>query len=253
MTFEVLNEIFEIEVEYITKSSLAIGAGKEVALAAVESPVTRIGGQPVIPGSSIKGALRSLLEATMANAGLRVCLPEAAIPKTEMRQKERYAESLKRRLPCSPQREKEDVCSICQIFGAAGLSGRAIFLDARSAQGQEPELIATRTHVAITRDTKAAAGGKLLELQVVEAGYKFTGLVRIVNPEEWQVGAIIRGLEDLSLLGLGSKKTAGYGEIETKVVGVLRRSLVKGHWETEATAEFSSFVNNFQKYVSEAG
>lgn len=246
MTFETLKEIFEIEVEYTTKSALAIGAGKEVALSAVESPVIQIGGQPVIPGSSIKGALRSLLEAMMSNAGLRVCLPEAAIPQSEMRKKEQYAEKLNRKPPCSPP----EVCPICEIFGTAGLSGRAIFLDARPVEGQETELI-TRTHVALTRDTKAVAGGKLLELQAVEAGFKFNGLVRLINPERWHIGAIIRGVEDLGLVGIGAKKTAGYGELAVRVVKALSRKLVKGQWEVENVPELEPFIADFQRYVGE--
>jgi len=206
MVFEKLSEIIELKVEYTAKGALAIQTGGSPAFSAMERPVIMIGGKPVIPGSSLKGSLRSLLEATLSSEGVRVCLPEAAIPQEEMRNKKDYARRLGREVPCDPSKGK--VCPVCEIFGAASLSGRAIFLDAR-AVGKVA--LIERNHVAITRDTKAAAGGKLMQVQAVDAGTVFQGIIRIINPEPWQVGALMQTLDNLSLLGLGSKKTAGYG------------------------------------------
>jgi len=202
MVFEKLNEIVEIDVEYITKSAVAIYSGRETAFAAMEQPIVRIGGEPVIPGSSIKGVTRSTLESIMSNNNIQVCVPEAAIPKERMRDKERYAEEIGRLRPCDAG--EREVCLVCQIFGAAGLSGRALFLDARHAS--EPRII-KRTHVAIDRGNKAAAKGSLVEVEAVDAGSRFEGKIRVINPEEWQIGAIIKTVESLDLLGIGSNKT----------------------------------------------
>jgi len=249
MVFEKLSEIIELKVEYTTKGSLAIQTGGSPAFSAMERPVIMMGGEPVIPGSSLKGSLRSLLEATLSNEGVRVCLPEAAIPQEEMRRdrKEDYARRIGREVPCDPGKGK--VCPICEIFGAASLSGRAIFLDARPVG--EVALI-ERNHVAITRDTKAAAPGKLMQVQAVDAGAVFQGVIRLINPERWHVGALMQALDNLSFLGLGSKKTAGYGEIETKVVEVIRREMRDGSLQVKAIDDPSAFVEDFRFFLTKA-
>jgi len=86
MNFEKLAQLVDIEVEYIARSSLAIHAGKDTAFEATESPVVKIGSKPVIPGSSLKGVLRSTLEAILAQDGVEVCVPDAAIPNTIRRE-----------------------------------------------------------------------------------------------------------------------------------------------------------------------
>jgi CRISPR/Cas system CSM-associated protein Csm3 (group 7 of RAMP superfamily) len=89
-----------------------------------------------------------------------------------------------------------------------------LFLDA-TVRG-EYELI-ERSHVAITRDTRSQSEGSLMSLQAVDAGATFRGEIRVVNPEPWEVGAILRALEGTEFLGMGAKKTAGYGNLEIEV------------------------------------
>lgn len=229
MTFERLQDITVLKVAYTTESALAISTGDQPA-EIMESPVIKLGGKPVIPGSSLKGALRSTLEAMLAELGHEVCIPFAAIPrryrrgrKEEQKQKiKRYVSSLGRRAPCD---DIEHPCPVCSIFGTvggqAGLSGKALFLDA-IVEG-DYELI-ERSHVAITRDTKSQSEGSLMSLQAVDAGATFRGDIRVINAEPWEVGAILRALEGVELLGMGAKKTAGYGDLKIKVerIGVVR-------------------------------
>jgi len=248
MGFEKLEEIITLNVEYTTKSALAISAGEQPA-EIVESPVVKLGGQPVIPGSSLKGAIRSTLEGMLAKLGEHVCIPFAAIPRP-LRGKvdqERYAMSLGRIPPCS---DVKNPCPVCSIFGTvggqAGLSGKAIVLDAKVEEGSY-ELI-ERTHVAITRDTKSQAEGSLMSLQAVDAGATFRGAIRLINPEPWQVGAVARALEAISFLGMGAKKTAGYGELEIRITGVDKTFFDSGSWLRQTVA-LDLFLDAFsQRY-----
>jgi len=216
MTFERLHDITVLKVRYTTLSALAISAGDQPS-EIMESPVIKLGGKPVIPGSSLKGALRSTLEAMLAGLGHKVCIPFAAIPRRYRRKEEQqaYVARLGRLTPCD---NIEHPCPVCSIFGTvggqAGLSGKALFLDA-TVRG-EYELI-ERSHVAITRDTRSQSEGSLMSLQAVDAGATFRGEIRVVNPEPWEVGAILRALEGTELLGMGAKKTAGYGDLEIEV------------------------------------
>jgi len=243
MVFEKLKEIYEIEVEYTTKSSLAILAGREAAFTAIDQVVTLVGGKPVIPGSSIKGAIRSTLEAILVEKGEQVCVPLSAIPKDFARNAEEYAESIGRISPCEPRRKKP--CPVCQIFGAADLAARAMFMDARPVG--EPH-ITDRTHVAITRDNKAAAGGKLMQVQTIDAGARFRGIIRIVNPQPWQIGAVLVSINSLEMLGLGAKKSAGYGEIETKIISIKKKELKESMWKISDINQFDEFLSAFATY-----
>ncbi|MBC8450282.1 MAG: hypothetical protein H8D78_21320 [Chloroflexi bacterium] len=223
MTFERLHDITVLKVRYTTESALAISAGDQPA-EIMESPVIKLGGKPVIPGSSLKGALRSTLEAMLSELGHEVCIPFAAIPRRYRRREEqqKYVSKLGRRAPCD---NIDNPCPVCRIFGTvggqAGLSGKALFLDAvvEGEQGVDYELI-ERSHVAITRDTKSQSEGSLMSLQAVDAGATFRGDIRMINAELWEVGAILRALEGVELLGMGAKKTAGYGDLSIEAEGI---------------------------------
>lgn len=216
MVFEKLESIFEIEVQYKTLSCLAIHSGKSSAYSILDQPVVRVGGTPVIPGSSLKGTLRSITESLFSENNINVCIPEASIPKDIKRSRRvnEYVKDLDRTSPCDPSKNGA-ICSVCEIFGSASLSGRAIFTDARPTSMILP---IKRNHVALTRDTKAQADGSLMEFEAIDKDAEFIGTIRIINPEDWQIGALISALDTLKMVGLGSKKTAGYGEIDVKII-----------------------------------
>lgn len=254
MKFEQLESVVELSLEFVTLGSLAIGAGKQPD-DVVESPVIKLSNIPVIPGSSLKGALRSSLEALIsARKPKSVCLPVTAAPRAERykdkdnqeRVKQDYLDKLGRIEPCPVWKP----CAVCEIFGTvsgkSGLSGKAIFLDAKPVSEYAlPE----RTHVAITRDTRSQAGSALFPIETVDAGVKFVGAIRLINPEPWQVGAILHALEWLRQLGIGSKKTAGYGQLDITVSAITRKVLAGGAWQPTAlkSDEFlQAFVTKFE-------
>jgi len=243
MVFEKLAKIVEIQVEYESKSSLAIQAGREEGLSAVEQPVVKIGGSPVIPGSTLKGVLRSFLESYLSQNGLEVCVPFAAIPR-EIKRKNKigdYVKKIGRKSPC----ERENTCPVCEIFGSAGISARTSFLDAKPINDVK---ILDRKHVALQRDTKTASKGALLEIQTVEPGARFSGIIRIINPEKWHIGALIIAIENLEKLGMGSKKSAGYGEINTKIKNIVTQQMENGKWQ-EIQIDEEEYRNSFFEFL----
>jgi len=256
MAFERLEGFVEIDLEFRAQSALAIHAGKAAAFEAVESPVILSAGEPIIPGSSLKGALRSTLESLLAAAGFEVCVPDAAIPKQwgkkrirRPEERREYARAIGRKPACSA----DDPCPVCQIFGTAGgqqgLAGRAIFLDARAQPGYQ---LIERNHVAIARDTRSQAGGKLMSVQAVDAGAVFKGQIRLVNPQDWMVGALLRALEGVEFLGLGAKKTAGYGQVEIRVSEIRTRKPVADGWE-ERVVEAEPYRTAFTTMLEQKG
>jgi len=253
VTFQRLDRIVEVTVDYKTLGSLSIGAGDQPQ-STVDSPVVRIGGEPVIPGSSLKGALRSNIEAILAARGVSVCVPYTAIP-NEIRRKHKtndYVREIGREQPCDPDKA---TCPVCQLFGTAGggsgLSGRAIVLDVRLTNGFDPSILTERMHVAITRDTRSQSGGALVSVEAVDAGVTFTGKIRLINPEDWMVGAVLRGLETLAQLGLGAKKTSGYGQLEVTPRDATIRTLTQEGWQEQA-GDLEAYRNAFDMHEFEA-
>ncbi|MBM3130365.1 MAG: hypothetical protein FJ009_17270 [Chloroflexi bacterium] len=252
MSFEKLTDLIELTLTFETRSSLTIKAGDQPQ-ALTDAPVIKIGGEPVIPGSSLKGALRSGLEGLLAARGVNVCVPATAIP-NQIKRDRREADYLKqigRKSPCAPN--DANICPVCLIFGTVGgsqgLSGSTVFLDARLAEKITPDKLPERTHVAITRDTRSQSGGALVTNETVDAGVKFKGAVRLVNPQDWQVGALLHALEWLKQLGIGSKKTAGYGQLDVAVSAITRKVLTGGKWQETALEQekfLQAFVTKFE-------
>lgn len=252
MGFEKLEKIVEIQVEYKTLGALAIHGSKDSPFESTDSPVVKIGEKPVIPGSSLKGALRSTLESMLSADGVKVCVPTAAIPKAPKGEDrevfaKKYVNGIGRKSPC----QVNDICFICEIFGTTGdkegLSGRAIFLDARSDEEIKP---IERNHVAIMRDTKSQAAGKLMTLQAVDAGVVFKGNIRVINPKDSHVGALIQALNTINMVGIGAKKTSGYGELEIRLAAITLKTLKKGTW-IQSQKEEKSYIDVFSAIFTE--
>jgi len=242
MAFEKLSSIIEVRTEYTTRSALAIMSGREEAFAPLDQVVTTVGGQPVIPGSSLKGALRSAVESLLAERRIPVCVPDAAIPKEYSRDREGYVRGIGRLLACEGRGGNRRPCPVCQVFGAADLAARASFLDAKPVG--TPRLI-ERSHVSLTRDNKAAAGGKLMQLQAVDADTKFAGTIRITNAENWHVGAVLAGLKTLELTGMGGKKSGGYGDLEVRIESITRLVWVDTAWQPLAASSQEVYLKAF--------
>lgn len=205
--FEQLESIIIVPFTLETLSSLAIGTGKGDGIR--DSLVIREGGatsDPVISGSTIKGVVRSTIEGILAQAmpNKEICIPKVCLRRDEQPPDNRKAD-------CG----RSNPCPVCQLFGNTEMSGRANFHDAHVI-GMSPETT-ERTHVALRRDTKTAAGGALMTIETVPPHVKFKGEVVLINPEPWMVGAIIHTLNLVPCFGIGAKKTSGYGEIVINV------------------------------------
>lgn len=242
MAFEKLSRIVEVQAEFTTRSALAILSGREEAFAPLDQVVTTVGGQPVIPGSSLKGAIRSAVESLLAERKIQVCVPDSSVPKQFSHREEEYARQIDRLPACEGRGGSRKPCPVCQVFGAVDLAARASFMDAKPVGS--PKLI-ERSHVALTRDNRAAAGGKLLQLQAVDAGTKFQGMVRIVNAEDWHIGAVLAGLETLELTGLGGKKSAGYGDVEVRIDKLRQLVWVETGWQSRDASTPDKYLKAF--------
>lgn len=172
-----------------------------------DNPVIRnsLTDKPYIPGSSIKGVMRSTLE--------------------KIEDKSRNGK------PCGCGNSN---CMVCKLFGAhmnmRASSGepRMLIRDMELDPEFERELldngknysdlIELKTSTMVDRSTNTAAGGSLRNMERVAAGTKFkcefTLKIFDGDDEKAMINTIKKLLEAVEILGIGSKTTAGCGQVK---------------------------------------
>jgi len=231
----------QYEITLTTESPFRIGRKRD-PFTSIEQPIIVLGGRIVIPGTTLKGALREemeryLIEKYSDRPGMKPCIP--ATPQTLTQ--DEY-ELIRRGIykgpgchyPCNVQRgtcksvlcinnqiylSKEEqgrglhyICPVCYLLGAQGLPGFVIvpFL---YAEAQPQELPALR----MDRATKTVATGNYgtyRTYQVVPLGTKFTGTLKILLNDpirNWKLGEP-RNLKEHSLGDLWLQKNPEWKE-----------------------------------------
>jgi CRISPR/Cas system CSM-associated protein Csm3 (group 7 of RAMP superfamily) len=169
-------------------------------------PLLRVRGIPVVPGSGLKGLLRSRAEYILRSVGVTPG-------------------------PCLDQQCGR--CWPCRVFGHGGGQDRdARTVGARAlvripdAEIRDP-VPAARTHVAIDRFTGGALPAALYTMEVLEAG-SFTLAVSPlgeVPPDQVrEIRAVLRlVLEDLNdgIIGVGGGVARGYGTVQVDLDGAV--------------------------------
>ncbi|MGV3720925.1 MAG: type III CRISPR-associated RAMP protein Csx7 [Actinomycetota bacterium] len=186
--------------------------------------------EPYLPGSSLKGVIRSHAERiarTLATSGpkpselsLGACNPFGKLGEPGAACGARLEKRKKEGEALTPPVVYRDSCPVCKIFGSTFLLGRAAVPDAYLVPGcawkQE-----RRDGVGIDRVTGGAAGTAKFDFEVVVGG-RFQATLRMTNFELWQLGLLGFVLHDLSdgMVTVGSGRSRGLGEIRATVQSV---------------------------------
>jgi CRISPR-associated protein Csm3 len=193
------------------ETGLRIGASRETAgPGELESPIVRhpISRIPYIPGSSLKGKLRALLES---------------------RHSRRTQET---GFPCDCAEYER--CAVCRLFGCgdprkSAQPTRLIFRDAALAEPSAKELREAMTEsgiffseakgeIAMNRSRGTARPGSLRQAERVPAGAEFAleVVLRVFagDDEEANVRSLVEALDLLELDYLGGSGTRGYGKVK---------------------------------------
>ncbi len=175
-----------------TKEPLRVGGQKD-PLSGSDNPVTKVGSKLVIPGSSLKGALRNELETYLIDNYYRSgkwddqfkysqpCIPGAELSKDE----EKLVAMGKYRnqngschYPCTERhckKENHSICPVCYLLGCMGLYGfvKVPFLYAETAT---TELYSSR----IDRGTKTVVHGTNRPYELVPDDTFFQGMLSVL-------------------------------------------------------------------------
>ena len=196
-----LEKLTDIKGKILVKTGLHIGCGTEgVEIGGIDNAVVKdaMTGLPYIPGSSLKGKVRSLLEITR---GIR---------------------SGDKSKPCSCGE-----CDICRVFGTTARDSevgptRAIFRDAFLSEESlelldDRNLLATesKSENSINRITGTALNPRFTERVIPGLEFDFRITVRVFQGDgSVSTDLLKEGLGMLQEDALGGSTSRGYGKIE---------------------------------------
>jgi CRISPR-associated protein Csm3 len=184
----------------------------------VRSRHAELGDTVYLPGSTIKGVLRSHAERLLLGQGLsQVCTPVGRDgSRCVVRQQ-------------APKAVSRAQCPVCRIFGSLSQAGRLQLGDAfpwplEGADGERRQAKerANRTErrfqVGIDREIGSAQDSALFDLEVVVDGcFETVGQLR--NFELWQLGLLAQLVADLDqgFCAVGAGKSRGLGQMSARL------------------------------------
>lgn len=216
MLFDVFDNRTIVTGELVALDPVHIGSSVKESLNPIDldSPVLKdAAGNPVIPGSSIKGVVRSQFERVMRSlypddGSCGVFGKENCLTPNDKK-------------TMSPEKLYEKSCRTCRLFGGIAVAGKLHFKDATyiSPNGKTCQY-EKRDGVGIDRDTGAAKGTAKFDFEIVPRGSRFSFTLIAENLDEEQkkqlnfVIALLQGtLIPDDYLSFGGKTTRGLGRM----------------------------------------
>jgi CRISPR-associated protein Csm3 len=231
--------IFNGTLEAVTP--LHIGSGKaEIDVVGAEMPVlTDPSGQPYIPGSSLKGRVRTEAERIARKEGIK---PEVCQPPDV-------------RNMCGSKKSKvDDFCICCKIFGTAGERGGISVASKVRFRDMFPlekvKMLLERTGTAIDRDKGSVYKGALYTIQAVPAGTKFNLEIVAENLADDELKLLLAALKSVEDSALGGSSTRGFGKVRFNIESVKERT-AKFYLGEEAEKAFSG--EELKRWLKEKG
>lgn len=206
----------------VTRTGLHIGAGGSGDALGTDSPVVRTAaGTPYIPGSSLKGVLRSAAEALLRGGPFqqtrqRFWTCDVVSGKDDACLSHEQVEKLRKERGSGRALAEavwEESCGICRLFGSLALASRVRFADL-PVRGEVP-FSELRNGVGIDRNRELAAPGVLYDFEAVPPDTPFDLRVTVDNPTDEEVGLLLYLFQELDFghLTLGGKTSRGLGRM----------------------------------------
>jgi len=181
---------------------------------------TDLGRVEYLPGSSLKGVMRSFTERLLLTLGRRVCDP------------------LEKKSPCAERehRSYNRQCDVCKIFGSPNLAGRLRVVDGlpwrlgasdeERQAGRDSLKRETRANVAIDRASGASSTKGLFDMDVLVKGSLYPEIT-IRNYQLWQLALTWLALSEIEsgYQQIGSGKSRGLGRVSLTVDSLEIRQL----------------------------
>ncbi len=194
------------------KTAMRIG-GTRAGLDPTEpdNGILKCNGKPFIPGSSIKGVLRSNIEAVFKEEKSRcfVCGEKNFKPTKSNRGK--FLKEL--------DQKGFELCPSCTIFGNEFIQGHLFLSDFYLSSEAE---ITIRDGVRIDRETETAASSAKYDYEIVEPGAIFSGEFVLINipkrSKEYEAMKLMLDWVNLGIIRFGGSTSRGLGRFEASLV-----------------------------------
>ncbi len=215
-----LTQITQITGQIELLSGLHIGSGNtEMHIGGTDNPVIKnpVSNQPYIPGSSLKGKMRSLMEWRAGVVGLTGGKPLGFKHLKEIKEEKQLkaGESILRLFGGAPEGADQDLALVERI-GPTRLSFWDCELDPAWVEEMRDEKNLLLTEVkmenAIDRIRGVAENPRNTERVPAGARFEFRLTLRIHDGEDLR-DEILRGLRLLELSGIGGSGSRGYGKL----------------------------------------
>ncbi|MBI2840797.1 MAG: CRISPR-associated RAMP protein [Acidobacteria bacterium] len=216
------------------ETAFHVGSGKEGDLASDMGVLLDRRGEPILPGSSLKGNFRSTAERLAPHLKLTACLLDGSLSGVSCVTDESYRKGVHeefKNLGSEAEKLKwlqRHTCDVCMLFGSPYQGSHIYFSD--GALKEWGKSIQVRDGVCIDRDSHTAVHGAKYDYEVVGPGAQYTIQIELEDPTdedvalvaavvaEWEVGCRIGGFTSR---GLGRAKlkdvavsTVDYGNAE---------------------------------------
>jgi len=211
-----LTNIKEIKGKIILKSGLHIGAGDtEMHIGGTDNPVVKHPHtqEPYIPGSSVKGKVRSLLE---MKSGLMLKTKGAPLQARDLN---------------GLNGEQEEECrKILKLFGSSGADNEEIamlgptrvsFADCplnngwlKKTREERLSLTEVKSENSINRIKGTAENPRFTERVPADTEFDFVVHLKMLGEEDELFDYLLLGLKLLEMDALGGSGSRGYGKIE---------------------------------------
>lgn len=222
--FTTIKNFHKFFIEIKPETALIIKSSKEdISPSAADANFIRVntpyGFSPIIPGSSLKGVIRSYSESILKGLGKEVCLFGNGYD---------CGKEMDKKIQNSYDVYKK-ACYACRMFGnmkMASVVRTEDFFPYRPEDSEESKInavknteknISLRTGIKINRYTGSVDKGALYETEALTGG-KFYGVITLKNPEIWQVLIFMKTLMDINdgFKKIGGQKSRGYGKVTIK-------------------------------------
>ena len=209
-----LNNIVEVKATLVLKTGLHIGSGDSemhiggIDNAVIKNPITQ---KPYIPGSSLKGKIRSLLEWRSGE------LKEKPLSISDIKgSNAEMVKNILRLFGVSADSNRDE--SVLKDIGVARLGFQDCeFTSDWEQYLEENNLSATEAKFENTIDRITSTAGNPRQTERIPAGAKFDfklTLRQFENDSEDLIDLLLKGLRLLELDSLGGSGSRGYGKVE---------------------------------------
>ena len=226
-----LNKKVHLKASLVFDTAWRVGSGKEGETMSDLGVMLTTTGEPILPGSSLKGKLRSTCETLSHALGLSACLLNRAASGIDCTSDINYYKSVRASYQSTFKKGLNDrlewiddhTCDVCKLFGSPVKAGRLSVSDG-TLLSDWSSVVQVRDGVVIDRDSRTAVDGLKYDYEVVPPSSRFQLCIDLENPTdadlallgaalfEWHAGSSLGGftsrglgrfhLEDIQLFGI---------------------------------------------------